>query len=214
MDIEEYLEDPCGKLPIPYRKAKTLRVPDSVVIIRKDDWNGQFAEFQRFFRVKHDLKELAPTDFDHDTLSLRFQAKQLSDMINASYAHANITVSEEDVLGWTEHETFREELCVYINAPGGVMAASGIAEYDDICREGFIEWVQVLPEYRRQGLGRKIVAVLLRRLRDLGAGFATVSGDLDNVTDPLGLYRSCGFTGDDLWYVCRRQSRQCGDPSQ
>ena len=84
------------------------------------------------------------------------------------------------------------------------MAASGIAEYDEKCREGIIEWVQVLPEYRRQGLGRKIVAVLLRRLRDLGAEFATVSGDLDNVTDPLSLYRKCGFTGDDLWYVCRR----------
>ncbi len=124
-------------------------------------------------------------------------------MINASYQDQGITVGVSDIMGWKERPTFREQLCVYINAEGGRMAASGIAEYDDVCREGSIEWLQVIPEYRRRGLGRKIVSVLLSRLRDMGAGFATVSGDLDSPCRPAELYRKCGFAGDDVWYISR-----------
>ena len=203
MDIKDYLRDPCGTLSIPYWKAKTLTVPDSVVIVHGRDWCGQYRNYQRFFRIKHDLKKLSPINFDYDTVSIDHQAAQLSGMINASYAHENITVSEQDILQWKQHETFREDLCVYINADNGKMAASGIAEYDETCREGIIEWVQVLPEYRGQGLGKKIVTVLLNRLKSVGADFATVSGNLDNTSKPLELYQKCGFTGDDVWYICR-----------
>ena len=203
MDIKDYLRDPCGTLSIPYWKAKTLTVPDSVVIVHGRDWCGQYRNYQKFFRIKHDLKKLSPINFDYDTVSIDHQAAQLSGMINASYAHENITVSEQDILQWKQHETFREDLCVYINADNGKMAASGIAEYDETCREGIIEWVQVLPEYRGQGLGKKIVTVLLNRLKSVGADFATVSGNLDNTSKPLELYQKCGFTGDDVWYICR-----------
>lgn len=124
-------------------------------------------------------------------------------MINSSYVHESIAVSEEDVLKWRSHETFREDLCIYINGKDGKMAASGIAEYDAICRESFIEWIQVLPEYRRKGLGKKIVTALLSRFKEIGAEFVTVSGNLENSSAPLELYRSCGFTGNDVWYICR-----------
>jgi len=92
---------------------------------------------------------------------------------------------------------------VYINAGNGEMASSGIAEYDEECREGIIEWVQVLPEYRRKGFGKKIVTVLLNRLKNIGADFVTASGSLDNTSKPLELYKKCGFIGDDIWYICR-----------
>ena len=71
-------------------------------------------------------------------------------MINESYKHENIVVSEQDILQWKQHKTFREELCVYINADNGKKAASGIAEFDEVCREGIIEWVQVLPAQRQR----------------------------------------------------------------
>ena len=203
MDINDYLRDPCGTLSVPYHKAKALIVPDSVIIVHDRDWCGQYVNYQRFFRIKHDLKQLCPIDFEYDTVSIDHQAAQLSQMINASYTHENISVSEQDVLCWKQHETFREDLCVYISADNGKMVASGIAEYDETCREGVIEWVQVLPEYRRSGLGKKIVTVLLNRLKSVGAEFATVSGDLDNASEPLELYKKCGFTGDDVWYICR-----------
>ena len=202
-DVKEYIQNPCGTLSIPYWKAKTLTLPGSVRIIHCSDWNGQYSDYQRFFRIKHNLKELRPVDCDYDTLSIDHQAAELSEMMNACYHHENIVVTEEDIMRWKQHETFREDLCIYINADGGKMAASGIAEYDEACREGIIEWVQVLPEYRGRGLGEKIAAVLLSRLKSIGADFVTVSGNLDNTSKPLELYRKCGFTGDDIWYVCR-----------
>ena len=33
MDVKEYLQNPCGTLSIPYWKAKTLAIPDSMRII-------------------------------------------------------------------------------------------------------------------------------------------------------------------------------------
>lgn len=134
-------------------------------IIHIRDWTGQYSDFQRFFRVKHSLNNTIVIDFDYDVISLDYQAKQLSEMINASYIHENITVSERDILQWKKHETFCEDLCIYINADGGKMVASGMAEYDETCREGIIEWIQVLPEYRNKGLGKKIVTALLSRLK-------------------------------------------------
>ena len=113
MDIKEYLQDPCGTLSIPYWKEHTLKVPDSIRVFHNRDWNGQYSIYKRYFRVKHDLHHLDPVDFDYDILSIDYQTKQLAGMINASYAHEGIVVSEEDILQWKNHETFREDLCVY-----------------------------------------------------------------------------------------------------
>lgn len=207
MDVKEYLQNPCGKLSVPYWKYRKMVIPDSVRIIHCSEWNDQYDDYQRFFRIRHDLKGLSPISFDYNTLSIEHQAVQLAEMINASYGDENIAVTEKKVLQWKQHETFREDLCIYINADGR-MAASGIAEYDEACREGSIEWVQVLPEYRRRDLGERIVNVLLNRLKSIGAEFVTVSGNLDSHSDPLKLYRKCGFTGDDIWYVCRLSEKE------
>ena len=37
MDIEEYIQNPCGLLSVPYWKAKTLTIPNSLKIIHKSD---------------------------------------------------------------------------------------------------------------------------------------------------------------------------------
>ena len=106
MDVKEYLQNPCGTLSIPYWKAKTLAIPDSMRIIHCSNWNGQYGNFQRFFRIKHDLNDLSPIDYDYDTLSIDYQATQLCEMINESYKHENIVVSEQDILQWKQHKTF------------------------------------------------------------------------------------------------------------
>ena len=33
------------------------------------------------------------------------------------------------------------------------------------------------------------------------AEFATVSGKVNNPTNPESLYRKCGFTGNDIWHI-------------
>jgi len=84
------------------------------------------------------------------------------------------------------------------------VAASGIAELDRDCGEGVLEWIQVSEQHRRRGLGVYLVNELLWRMKDL-ARFVTVSGRCGNLNNPEGLYRKCGFTGDDVWHILRKR---------
>lgn len=183
-------------------------ISDSLKIIHSRDWNSQYENFERYFRLKHDLQNLPAHNPECETISFDSQAEELSQMINASYEHEKIFVSAKDILQWKNHETFREDLCIYLKAEDDKMIASGIAEYDETCGEGILEWIQVLPEYRGRGLGKKIVNSLLNRLKKIGANFVTVSGNLDNSTEPIELYRKCGFSGDDVWYICQDEKRR------
>ena len=85
----------------------------------------------------------------------------------------------------------------------GAPAALGIAEFDDTVPEASLEWVQVLPAYRRRGLGGGVGCELFRRVEGR-ADFTTVAGQIDNESHPEALYRRCGFEGYDVWWVFRR----------
>ena len=135
-------------------------------------------------------------DIEHDKDSL-------IKMINHCYKHENILIDESDINRWMNNPTYNKSLWVKI-VKNNKIIASGIAEYDSHLKEGIIEWVQVLPEYRNKGYGKDIVNYLLKQLRNLDAGFVTVSGSLDNKTKPEKLYRKCGFIGDDIWYICQK----------
>jgi len=129
--------------------------------------------------------------------------KDLILQINHSYSKERITVNKDDIERWINHPTYDDTLWIKVVIDGH-MIASGIAEYDENTKEGIIEWVQVMPEYQRQGYGRMIVEELLYRLSKK-ANFATVSGRLHNESNPKCLYESCGFEGSDIWYVCYKQ---------
>ena len=80
-----------------------------------------------------------------------------------------------------------------------------IAELDKKILEASLEWIQVLPEYRGQGVGKTLVNELLHRVSKK-VKFTTVSGLLDGETNPEILYRKCGFTGSDIWMVYNKES--------
>ncbi|MGN0628125.1 MAG: GNAT family N-acetyltransferase [Oscillospiraceae bacterium] len=86
----------------------------------------------------------------------------------------------------------------------GKTAACGIADFDREIGELVLEWIQVLPEYRRRGLGKMLVNELLCRMGNR-AKFATVSGRADSPSNPEALYRKCGFAGNDVWHVLHRK---------
>lgn len=75
-----------------------------------------------------------------------------------------------------------------------------MADLDPYMKEGILEWIQVLPEYRRKGLGKALVCELLTRMKGK-AKFSTVSGDCNNINNPINLYRKCGFIGNSIWYI-------------
>ena len=87
----------------------------------------------------------------------------------------------------------------------GCPAGCAIAEIGREINEGYIEWLQVLPPFRRKGLGSALVSELLRRMALGGADFCTVSGKASNPSAPEALYRKCGFEGNGLWLVFKKQ---------
>jgi GNAT superfamily N-acetyltransferase len=88
----------------------------------------------------------------------------------------------------------------------GKIAASGIADFDAAIREGTLEWIQVSPEYRRAGLGFYTVRELLWRLASAeNARFVTVSGRLNSGSNPLVLYKKCGFGDEVIWHILTKK---------
>ena len=49
-------------------------------------------------------------------------------------------------------------------------------------------------------IGKLLVAELLRRMQGK-AKFATVSGDCNNISNPINLYKKSGFVWDSIWYI-------------
>ena len=71
--LKRYLKDPCRTLSIPYWKNKTIKTPSNITLIHNDEFYNQYSNYQRFFRIKHDLKtitkvvnEVEPVDIEND----------------------------------------------------------------------------------------------------------------------------------------------------
>lgn len=202
-EIRNYLYNPCRELSIPYWKHKLITLPSNIAIIHADDFCNQYQQYQRYFRILHKLVDIKEVCNKVCLIDFNYDKKSLIQMINKCYEHENIFVDEGDIDKWMRHPTFNKSLWVKIEKNNKIVA-SGIAEYDLELKEGIIEWVQVLPEYRNKGYGKDIVNYLLKQLKELNANFVTVSGSLENKTNPEVLYRKCGFIGNDVWYICKK----------
>ncbi|MDD3171187.1 MAG: GNAT family N-acetyltransferase [Bacilli bacterium] len=205
--IIKYMNNPCHTLSIPYWKNRIIKVPEHIHIIHKDDYvKSKYKKMKtkRFFRLYHDLKEISGAMEKSKYFPETYEDKdieELRSMMNDCYRDEEISVSLKSILSWKKHPTYEEDLWIVIKNEFGEIIASGIAEVDREIGEGILEWIQVLPKYQHQGFGKMIVFELLRRLKGK-AKFVTVSGSLENNSNPEKLYRSCGFTGNDVWYIC------------
>lgn len=200
---EKYLANPCGTLSIPYWKHKVINIPINIAIVHYLEFENQFDKYQRYFRLMHNLDNIDTSISETEMIDFTLDKTRLINMINICYNGQNISVNEKDVIKWLNHPTYNKKLWQKIEKDG-LIIASGIAEYDKEINEGIIEWVQVLPDYQNKGYGKAIVNSLLVELKNLGAKFVTVSGNIDNKTNPEKLYRSCGFNGNDIWYICQK----------
>lgn len=166
----------------------------------------KFSHQTAYFRYFHPLEDLLPADapegFFWRPAHPLHEADEIARVIDACYP--GISPTGETVLGWMAHPVYDPALWLWlVDETDGQPAALGIAEFDPAVGEGSLEWVQVLPAYRRKGLGRAVVAKLLAGLAGK-AKFATVSGEVANAANPGGLYRRCGFMGEDIWWVFRK----------
>lgn len=204
MKLEEYLSNPCAISSLPYWKANSITVPDNMMILHnkdyRDDLLSDYSD-EKYFRLYHDLKKInnhSVKGFEivtakKDDLSI------IVDIINKSYI--DMLANYEQFESYTKTPVYNFDLWIMIkDISSDNYIGCGIADFDSETKELILEWIQVLPEYRRKGVGKLIVNELLNRGKSI-ANFATVSGKVDNATKPESLYRKCGFTGDDVWHV-------------
>jgi GNAT superfamily N-acetyltransferase len=120
-------------------------------------------------------------------------------LITACYPGMHITPAI--VRGWLQHPVYDPSLWLWVtHHETGKKAGLGIAERDRSVPEASLEWIQVHPDYRKRGVGGAIVAELVNRVAD-HVSFTTVSGVRASEHQPELLYRRCGFTGGDVWWL-------------
>lgn len=202
---EEYLKNPCSASSIPYWKAQSMTIPDGMKILHQDEYDdgeNQCFVDEPYFRLIHNLKGLAepvlPQDYSLSTATLSEYAAHISS------CYDGIGINEGELRSYALRPVYDAALWLAVKeSHTDTIVATGIAELDREIGEGILEWIQVSQNHRGKGLGRYIVSELLWRMKDK-AGFATVSGQCNNATNPEKLYRKCGFTGNDVWHVLRK----------
>lgn len=202
----EYLADPCKTASVPYWKAKSITVPDSMKILHRDDYSEaehrQYID-EPYFRLRHDLQGLSEPVLQQGYSLSKAALPDFAAHINSCYN--GIGVTEAELQSYTTRPVYDAALWLAVKDDHtGDIVATGIAELDCEIGEGILEWIQVSEAHRGCGLGRFLVSELLRRMKGT-ASFATVSGQCNNPTNPEGLYRKCGFTGNDVWHILRKR---------
>ena len=166
-------------------------------------FNGfTFDRREPYFRIIHKGEPPVyncPTHCQYVTADPEMDLEAVAEMIRACYPGSTMTATE--VRSWLDHPVYDPYLWVWVvEDDTGKRVGLGIAEMDEAIGEASVEWVQVLPDEQGKGLGKAVVAELLRRVAGR-ATFTTVSGREDNRTHPERLYRRCGFTGSDVWWL-------------
>ncbi len=202
IDQQAYLKAPCRASSLPYWKTNSFVLPSHMRVQREEEYvpDAGWAE-ERYFKLMHSLLQVdeprLPEGMRFALADGRQDAARIAALINACYT--DISVEEADVISWTELSVYCPELWVYV-LDDEQPVALGIAELDAGIGEGILDWVQVLPSARGQGVGKALVNELLRRMKGR-ADFATVSGKADNPCAPARLYQACGFSGEVIWHV-------------
>lgn len=205
MTEAEYLSNPCAASSLPWWKTETITIPEHMSIIRDDLFSSVQlrGNDDPYFKTIHNLGRITdcclPVEFTISAASVN----EYSDHICECYRDTGITSNE--LQSYMKHPVYDPDLWIAIREPSNHMiVASGIAEYDQRIGEGILEWIQVSPMYRRNGIGRFVVCELLRRMKTKGASFVTVSGRMQNPEQPLLLYASCGFVDPVIWHIITR----------
>ena len=203
---EQYIKNPCGSSSVAYWKNLEYNKPHNIKIIHERDFTNApaYSKATRYFRLLHELKNISlPSNdgFFIRSVNIKTETELVASILSRCY---NGEYFPEFIDSLTKHRAFDNELWVFaIEKSTMLPAALGIADYDSEIREGSLEWIQVLPDKRKMGLGEFVVRELLFRLKSK-ANFVTVSGEVENSTRPDLLYRKCGFIGDDIWCMIYR----------
>ena len=205
MEKEVYLVNPCKTSSLPFCKTNQISIPENMKIVLEENLhsvNVQKYIDEKYFKLVHRMN-----DIEKPVLSNRYEVRVCAVSEYAKHitvCYDDIGISVEDLEEYQSHAVYDSNLWIAVTERGqNSIIASGIAELDTDIKEGILEWIQVSPEYRGMGFGKFVVKELLWRMKDK-ADFVTVSGKLDNPTNPRGLYLACGFAEEAIWHVMRK----------
>ncbi len=206
--LKAYKSNPCRTLSIPYWKNKSIKLPRDMKIVHHSGFDGSYLNKyydEPYFRLIHSLENIENIVPDW----LYFRTAEVADfdlivsIINKSYTDLSVDISQ--ITGYTKTEVYDKDLWIIAyEKETDLHIGCGIADFDNEVKEGILEWIQVLPEYRGRKVGTAIVNQLLYRLKDKSE-FVTVSGKVNNQTNPESLYHSCGFAGNDVWHILKHK---------
>ena len=206
MTQQDYLRDPCGQSSVPFWKIAAYPVPDTMKILHEREFDPALLATYRdepYFRLMHSLKSVWEPTLPEGFSFCDPEPEVFADHIQVCYPGIRMAYSE--IRGFTHRSVFCEDLWIAIREERtGCIAATGIGEWDRETGEGTLEWIQVSKGFRGLGLGKAIVLELLKRMKGK-VGFATVSGQCNNSSNPEKLYRKCGFTGNNIWHILRKK---------
>ncbi len=203
---EDYINAPCAASSLPYWKAGRFVVPEGMLVIRDDQYKKEeYPQYEDtpYFKLIHSMKDLQKPILPKEYSAATAGFAEFSAHIRCCYGGGP---SEEELALYAERPSYDPALWVAVADETGSIAGSGIAELDARIGEGIIEWVQVSKGRRRRGLGEYLVRELLYRMKGL-ARFTTVSGEVNNASDPLALYEKCGFGGKVIWHVLKEKDQ-------
>lgn len=196
-----YCSAPSYTSAVAYHKAVSGKLPASVTV--KPLWSGA-SEGEVYFKLKHDLKSIPAFPLCEGLHIRRIapneEAGAVAELINRCYPSTEL--SAEEVEGWAHSSAYDPSLWLGAYNESGELAAAAICEYGREAREGSLEWIQTLPEYRSCGVASALVSYALSEMKK-SCAFATVSGRQNDGCNPRALYEKCGFRYPMLWDVVR-----------
>ncbi|MFZ2414055.1 MAG: GNAT family N-acetyltransferase [Candidatus Cryosericum sp.] len=191
-------------------KAASVKLDGVPTVLIHNDFVASlvpwFDSKEAFFRLVHTGSELplhatVPGYIIHE-VDTTTEVPLVATILHACYDIS--TPGTDEIATWTKRPVFDPHAWLWvIDRKTRRPVALGIAETDRITGEASLEWVQVLPAYRDLGLGTMLVQELVYRLEQK-VTFTTVSAQVKNLSQPDHLFRRCGFTGRDVWWVLRR----------
>ncbi len=185
---DEYIKNPTKASSLAYFKSELIPIGIKIEIVDKvyDNCLNKY-----FFKVVNYLDNIKRPILDNKYEFKNVSTKEYVDHINSCYE--NISITESELNEYKNNKVYDSDLWLaIIDKNTNKVIGSIIAEYDKEISEGIIEWVEVSEGFRGKGIGKKLVNEILYRLKDK-ARFVTVSGDMNNKTNPYKLYERCGF---------------------
>lgn len=202
---EVYLANPCKASSLPFWKMNLITIPENMKIVLEEELQGidtrEYSD-ERYFKLVHSMNAIERPMLDSRYELVFCEVSEYAKHIAACYD--DVGISSEELASYQKHMVYDKDLWIAVReCRQSTIVASGIAEYDADIKEGILEWIQVSPGHRGKGLGKYIVKELLWRMKDK-VDFVIVSGKVDNKTKPELLYRNCGFVGDAVWHILRK----------